>query len=88
MSQQQPSTPPKVREIIAALEKLDPELPVLVSTHYDNDVGHASEVSVYKSDAYPEGEGDFWNLYDRDDQDDDDDLPDDVITAIVIEARG
>jgi len=87
MSQNAPSTPPTVREVIASLQKLDPELPVLVSTHYDNDIGFASEVSIYESAAHPSGEGDFWQTFDEDDYDEDD-IPDGSISSIVIQARG
>lgn len=87
MSQNTPSTPPTVRELIISLQKLDPDMPVLVSTHYDNDIGYASEISLYESAAHPSGEGDFWDTFDVNDYDEDE-IPDDSISAIVIQARG
>jgi hypothetical protein len=59
-----PQTPPTVGEIVEALLKQDQSLPLVVSTHYDNDVGHSSSVGLSVELIYPAGEGSFWNLQD------------------------
>jgi hypothetical protein len=59
-----PQTPPTVGEIVEALLKQDQSLPLVVSTHYDNDVGHSSNVGLSIELIYPAGEGSFWNLQD------------------------
>lgn len=82
------SVPPTVGDLVDALSKLDRDLPTVVSTHYDNDIGLASEVTLYQSLVYPSGDGSFWEEADEDDYDDDDDLPDGAVRAIVIRANG
>lgn len=62
MSTIQPAKPPTVGEVVAALLKFDQSLPVLVSTHYDNDTEHSSRIFIEVSHAEPEGDGDIWRL--------------------------
>lgn len=59
-----PPTPPTVGEIVQALQALDPNMPLIVSTHYDNDVGYSSEVQLSVEDARPVGEANAWDLTD------------------------
>jgi hypothetical protein len=53
-----------VGDIVEALLKLDQSLPLVVSTHYDNDIGHSSNVCLSDELIYPVGEKDFWSLQD------------------------
>lgn len=59
-----PAMPPTVGEIVAALLKLDQSLPLVVSTHYDNDVGYSSGVQLSLGLISPVGEEDFWDVQD------------------------
>ena len=59
-----PHTPPTVGEIVEALQKLDQELPLVVSTHYDNDDALSSVVSLQIELINPTGDGDFWDMID------------------------
>jgi hypothetical protein len=60
----QPQTPPTVGEIVEALLKLDQSLPLVVSTHYDNDVAHSSDVELTLELISPIGEKSFWDTQD------------------------
>lgn len=77
---QTPKTPPTVGEIILALQQFDPELPVLVSTGYDNDTLHTSDFGVGTGYFHPEGDGNIWAWGTEDLSD----AQDDQISAVVI----
>lgn len=82
------SKPPTVGEIIAQLQEADPDAPVIVSTHYDNDIGYASQISVGQQWMEPT-EGSFWDQYDPEDlRAMGDPLPEDGVHAVVITASG
>ena len=64
MTTVQPSTPPTVAQLIKALETHDPNMPVVVSTHYDNGIGLGSDLTVYSAHVQPVYDGSFWGEYD------------------------
>lgn len=83
-----PSTPPTAKELIAELSKVDPDTPVIVSTHYDNDIGHASEISVRLAWMEPT-EASYWEQVDVADlRAAGEPIPDDAVRAVVITASG
>ncbi|MFF2053781.1 hypothetical protein ACFVU2_19410 [Leifsonia sp. NPDC058194] len=64
MTLDQPQIPPTVGEIITALSKLDPALPLVVSTHYDNDQALDSDVDLSVELVRPVGDQSFWDRED------------------------
>lgn len=84
LGQDVPATPPTVAEVITALQRFDPELPVLVSTGYDNDTEHTSEFAVCLGDFHPEGDGNIWAMVPADPFDPDDDPDEGQIRAVMI----
>lgn len=83
LGQDFPATPPTVAEVIAALQTFDPNLPVLVSTGYDNDTEHTSEFAIRLGDFHPEGDGDIWAM--APELTEPDDIPyDNQIRAVMI----
>lgn len=76
------------REIIEALQEVDPDTPVIVSTHYDNGIGYASQIGVALGWVQPM-ERAFWDQYDPEELKQwGDPQPDDGIQAVVITAWG
>lgn len=82
-----PATPPTAQELIDALSALDPATPVLVSTHYDNDIGHAADVEIRVGEMYPT-EGAFWTEFNRADLEPGERAPAGVARVGIITARG
>ena len=60
-----PETPPTVGEIVAALLELDQDLPLVVSTHYDNDMAYSSSVGLTEAMILPIGDKNFWDSQDQ-----------------------
>ena len=76
--------PVTVKEFITELEKLDPNLPVMVSTYYDNDIGHATEIEI--REGFVENVEDFfWTEVDASDPAN---ITLGTIPAIIITANG
>ena len=71
-----------VKELREALEALPDDLPVIISTHYDNDIGHASQITMERSGINHQ-ELDYWipNPDVNDPQN-----PPDVADAVIITA--
>jgi len=59
-----PVPPPTVGEIVEALLKLDQSLPLVVSTHYDNDTGHSSDMSLTTGPISYTGINHYWDVDD------------------------
>lgn len=70
-------TPPTVGEIVAALTKLDQNLPFVVSTHYDNDTSHSADISLSVVPIY-HVEGSIWDMDDASSP-----LPDSIMAAVL-----
>lgn len=74
---------PCVGELMQALAQLDRDLPVVVSTHHDNDIGWSCEMSLEVT-TITHDEGPLWRRFN---DPTDPNPPRPLVNALVITAR-
>lgn len=75
-----------VAQLISALQQINPTLPIVVSTHYDNDLGHTTDLRVDQSTFVP-SEGHFLQEIEPSDYDDIGGPPPQAFTALSLTGR-
>lgn len=82
------SRPTTAGELIRALSQVDPDTPLIASTHFDNDIGYGANIDVSLGWFRP-GDGAFWTPFEPDNYSSFDEvLPTGALQGLILTARG